>query len=114
MISPHFDRREFACNCGCGLDTIDADTLMLCEVVRHIEGGPALVSSGHRCETYNRAVGGARDSMHLRGRAADLIVTKPRFVYDELCRLFPDRFGFGVYETWIHVDSRSVKARWTK
>jgi uncharacterized protein YcbK (DUF882 family) len=112
-LSPHFSRHEFRCPCGCGVDTVDADLLYLCEVVRKIEGKPVTVTSGHRCQDHNRAVGGGENSMHLWGRAADLAVSSPQRVYNELCRLFPDTYGFGLYRTHVHVDSRATKARWT-
>lgn len=111
-ISPHFSRHEFRCPCGCGLDTVDGDLLYLCEVVRAIEGRPITPTSGHRCIDHNAAVGGGASSMHLWGRAADLPVSSPQHVYDELCRLFPDSYGFGLYGTHVHVDSRTLKARW--
>ena len=48
----------------------------LCEVVleplRAFAGKPIVISSGYRCPTLNRAVGGVSQSQHLRGEAADL------------------------------------------
>lgn len=48
----------------------------LCEVVleplRAFAGKPIVISSGYRCPALNRAVGGASQSQHLRGEAADL------------------------------------------
>lgn len=112
-LSEHFSRREFACRCGCGLDTIDAETMRLCEIARAIEGGPAEVKSGHRCALHNAAVGGAVHSQHVLGRAADLGVSDPARVYQRLCDTFPDRYGFGLYATFVHVDSRGgPPARW--
>ena len=114
-LSENFSRAEFACRCGCGHDTVDAELLTLCEVVRHLEGGPVVVTSGHRCRVHNRRVGGASDSQHLYGRAADLIVSSPPEVYAYLKQRFPDRYGFGLYDRWVHVDSRSgPAARWGK
>ena len=48
----------------------------LCEEVleplrEHI-GEPIYVSSGYRCPELNRAVGGVRNSQHMRGEAADI------------------------------------------
>lgn len=113
-LSAHFDRAEFRCPCGCGGDTVDGELLYLCEVVRAIVGKPVTVTSGFRCVDHNAAVGGAENSQHLWGRAADLAVPAPLAVYQELCTLFPDTYGFGVYGTYIHVDSRGEKARWQK
>ena len=46
----------------------------LCEEVleplREHFGEPVYVSSGYRCEELNRAVGGVRNSQHMRGEAA--------------------------------------------
>ena len=48
----------------------------LCEVVletlRAYARKPIVISSGYRCPALNRAVGGASQSQHLRGEAADL------------------------------------------
>ena len=48
----------------------------LCEEVleplREHFGEPVYVSSGYRCEELNRAVGGVRNSQHMRGEAADI------------------------------------------
>jgi len=119
-LSDHFSRSEFRCKCqNCGRDTVDTELLMLCEIVRHVEGGPVAVTSGHRCRAHNKRVGGAQPmganpgSQHLYGRAADLIVSSPAEVYAYLCRRFPDKYGFGLYDRWVHVDSRSgPPARW--
>lgn len=42
--------------------------------IREKWGGPITVNSGFRCEELNRLVGGARNSEHLSGRAADITV----------------------------------------
>ena len=39
-LSEHFSRLEVACRCGCGLDSMAAETLEIAEVVREFEGGP--------------------------------------------------------------------------
>ena len=36
-------------------------------------GRPIIVTSGYRCKELNAAVGGARNSQHLKGQAADII-----------------------------------------
>lgn len=43
------------------------------ERVRALLGGPLLISSGYRCPSLNKAIGGARDSAHLQGYAADFV-----------------------------------------
>ncbi len=36
-------------------------------------GRPIIVTSGYRCKELNAAVGGARNSQHLKGQAADIM-----------------------------------------
>lgn len=37
--------------------------------------GPVIINSGYRCYMVNQAVGGAKDSWHLKGCAADIRVS---------------------------------------
>jgi len=113
-ISKHFNRKEFACKCGCGFDTVDVKTLELAEEVRQFTGKPVIVHSGCRCATHNRMVGGAPNSQHKKARAADLGVDNPLEVYNYLCKKYPDMYGFGLYSTFVHVDTRTNgPARWS-
>lgn len=112
----HFKRKEFACRCSCGFDTVDIDTLRVCNEVRDFEGAPVTVSSGCRCVNHNSAVGGAVNSHHVKARAADLIVADPEKTYKYLCNQYPDKYGFGLYvdRGFVHIDTRSgAPARWT-
>lgn len=47
------------------------------ELVRTLLGAPLHISSGYRCPELNLAIGGARNSQHLAGQAADF--TAPKF-----------------------------------
>lgn len=47
------------------------------ERVRSVLSVPIYVSSGYRCAKLNSAIGGARDSQHMQGLAADF--TAPEF-----------------------------------
>lgn len=113
-ISKHFNRTEFECHCGCGLNTVDVELLQICEQVRLWNGDkPLHVDSGCRCPSHNHAVGGTKHSQHKLGRAADLKVDDPQKIYDLLCQHYPGKFGFGLYKTFVHVDSRSDATRWS-
>ena len=109
-ITPHFQRHEFACKCGCGADNIDPALAQMCETIREAVGVPVRVNSGVRCEKHNAKVGGVKDSYHIHGKAADLSCTLGarklfeaiRGLYDagklpglEYCLLYP---------TFVHVD----------
>jgi uncharacterized protein YcbK (DUF882 family) len=114
-LTEHFSRREFACPDGCGRDTADVELLRVLERLRRAFGAPVIVTSGHRCPEHNAAVGGAPDSQHLYGRAADIQVedATPDEVYRYLTERYPTRYGIGRYDGWTHVDTRSgPPARW--
>jgi uncharacterized protein YcbK (DUF882 family) len=113
-LSTNFSRHEFACKCGCGLDTVDYQTLAVLEDVRD-EFGRVAVSSGCRCESYNSAVGSSDTSQHPKCRAADFTTERgtPGEVQAWLKSRFPDDYGIGSYETFTHIDTRSSgPARW--
>jgi uncharacterized protein YcbK (DUF882 family) len=113
-LSKNFSRSEFACTCGCGFDTVDAALLGILQALRDHFGESVTVTSGCRCEAHNAAVGGAENSMHLTGKAADTVVdnVSPEDVYCYLFALYPDTCGIGLYEGWVHLDSRTERARW--
>jgi uncharacterized protein YcbK (DUF882 family) len=111
----HFQRKEYACKCGCGFDTVDFDLLRLCNEVREFEGDAVIVSSGCRCLDHNNKIGGVLGSQHTLGRAADLHVSDPWKTHQYLCRQYPNQYGFGVYDNFVHVDTRTNgPVRWDK
>ena len=73
-ISKNFNRSEFACKCGCGYDNVDAMTLEIVQSVRDHFGQSVTITSGCRCPEYNAVVGGSKNSQHVKGRAADIVV----------------------------------------
>lgn len=44
------------------------------EVIRIAMNTPLYITSGYRCERLNAEVGGVRDSLHMKGCAADIRV----------------------------------------
>lgn len=80
----------------------------LLDPVRELWGKPIIVTSGYRCAALNRAVGGARNSHHLKGMAAD-ITTGSQADNRQLFQLIMqsslpftqliDEHGF----SWIHI-----------
>jgi uncharacterized protein YcbK (DUF882 family) len=114
-LSPNFHRFEMACKCGCGYDTVDAELLAVLQKLRDHFGVPVRITSGTRCPAHNRIIQGSADSMHLRGRAADIQLTGilAASVADYLEQQYPDRYGIGRYRDFTHIDTRSGPlARW--
>lgn len=117
-LSKDFSRSEFACKCGCGYDTVDAELLAAVQKVRDRFGERVKILSGCRCKAHNKAVGGEPQSLHLLGRAADIFVenvtTMSVKLYAE--EVVGDKGGVGFYpdNKFVHIDSRGHKARWTR
>jgi uncharacterized protein YcbK (DUF882 family) len=113
-LSTHFDRKEFACKCGCGFDTVDTHLIEMLEAARQHFGYPALINCGCRCASRNSLVGGAANSQHMLGKAADIRVKgyTPAEVAGWFEKTYPDSRGIGRYNSFTHVDSRAARARW--
>lgn len=90
---------------------MDKNLLLKLEQLRYNLGGKAIIiNSGYRSPAHNKRVGGATNSQHLYGRAADIVVrgVSPSRVYAEADKLFN---GVGRYNTFTHVDTRAGRAR---
>ena len=74
-------------------------------------GKPVYVNSGYRCPQLNRAVGGAADSQHLKGEAADITAGSPaenRRLFNYIMRYLPfDQLIDERDGQWVHVSYRS-------
>jgi len=76
------------------------------EPIRKGTGKPIRVSSGYRSPKLNKAIGGAKTSQHIEGRAADIVaigmsvqelyewIRDSRIVYDQLIQEF---------DSWVHI-----------
>ena len=70
----HFKKNEFTCKCGCGMNNISIELVKVLEEIRNHFGQPCIVTSGCRCATHNKRVGGVQGSRHVVGKAADIYV----------------------------------------
>jgi hypothetical protein len=81
---------------------------------RHRLGKPLRINSAYRNAAYNRAIGGAPASIHMRGGALDLSgspVTLRRILREMRDEgLF--KGGIGRYPTFTHVDVRGKNVDW--
>ncbi len=115
-ISKHLNRYEFACSDGCGLDTVDAELVMVIEDVREHFDAPVVITGGNRCKRQNRKAGGSATSKHLDCQAADFRVEGVHAdeVAEYLLRKYPAKYGIGRYIGRTHIDVRPTTARWDK
>ena len=112
-LTRNFARAEFACKCGCGFNDVDIELAFRLQAFRDQLGEPIQVLSGCRCPQHNRLVGGARNSQHLHGKAADISVhglSAPTLA--TLCSTSGLFKGIGSYPGFVHVDVRLRPARW--
>jgi zinc D-Ala-D-Ala carboxypeptidase len=68
-LSGHFVVAELACH-HCGKAYVRRELLRGLEALRAVVG-PVVLVDAYRCAEHNAAVGGAGDSMHMYGYAAD-------------------------------------------
>ena len=88
------------------MHTVSADLLSLLEAIRSKVKKAVHVTSGRRCTEHNAKIGGALNSQHLKGRAADIMVKGLSPVglgWIAYCCGAP---GVIVYSNWVHVDTR--------
>ena len=119
----YFTRNEFRCTCPrCGGFPVEPEETMVRVVdeIRRRAGTPITIvdsgGSGIRCPEHNVEVGGAANSEHLYGRAADLHSNlSPAELYriaEEVTKeMIPGRGGIGIYRWGIHVDTGAY-SRW--
>lgn len=118
-LSKNLKVSEFAChgNGCCSTVMIDDQLVKYVQMIRDHFGKPITITSGYRCATHNRNVGGATGSRHAKGQAADIVVqgVAPAEVakYAESIGIK----GIGLYETakdghFVHIDTRTSKSFW--
>lgn len=120
-LSKNFTSREFRCGlggpCNCTTTLIDSKLVEYLQKIRDYFGAEVEITSGYRCPSYNRSVGGVTGSRHSKGQAADIVVkgVAPRRVaaYAEYIGVK----GIGLYETakdghFVHIDTRDYKSFW--
>jgi uncharacterized protein YcbK (DUF882 family) len=121
-LTEHFTAAEFACPCpDCAINYIDYDLVNKLELLR-VALGPLKITSGYRCPSHNKTVGGVPDSAHQAGMAADVQpvhISKEAIdaLFEKSTELF-DNIGDGRRLYFVHVDVRApkpngVKRTWT-
>lgn len=82
---------KFKCPC-CGKGDIDARIKGKLRMLERLLMSNITITSGYRCENYNREVGGVEDSKHTKGLAVDFYV--PTWLGHELRELVAPYFDY--------------------
>jgi len=111
-FAPNFAVGEFACKDGSDTILIDTQLAYYLQKIRDHFGKAVKINSGFRTPSYNAKVGGASESQHVLGTAADIVVdgVTPHQVAEYADQI--GMCGIGIYKTFTHVDVRPEKARW--
>lgn len=121
-LTANFSKSEFECSDGSEMPLEVFNNVIKVaenlEVLRAHFNTPVNINSAYRSPVYNRSVGGAVNSQHLSGKAADVVMDgiPPSEVADAIeflidCGLMQEG-GLGRYDTFTHYDIRGTKARW--
>jgi uncharacterized protein YcbK (DUF882 family) len=107
----HFSFEEIQCHCGCGQAIINAALLEMAEALRAYLGQPMITHCINRCVAHNAAVGGEKNSYHIKGWAMDFHCAgiSMKELHEKCIGLWKSRSiltgGLGIYEWGIHIDS---------
>lgn len=77
-------------------------------------GSSIIVNSGYRTYSYNKRIGGAKNSMHMYGIAADIRPSdgNVKRLYKICADYLGGKHGLGKYDTFVHIDMRINTSRW--
>ena len=121
-LTANFSLSEFKCK-----DGTDVPTELMPNVkklanelqkLRDLLDEPIYINSGYRTPSYNKKIGGARNSFHVQAKAADIVVKSlsPKQLHSKIEYFISQGVlnfkGIGLYSTFVHVDVRDKKARW--
>lgn len=120
-LSRNFSVKEFSCKCPCGRSLMDDELVKSLQKLRLRYGQPIYLTSAYRCEMHNIKVGGAPRSLHKKGMAVDIDLSKMggsdlirliRLSQDpvEGFRMFN---GLGLGDNKLHLDIRSDPVAWS-
>lgn len=112
-VAKDFKVREFRCRDGSDKILICKETVEILQAVRDYFGRPVGINSAYRTEWWNKKVGGASSSQHVKGTACDIRVAGvPSWAVAGFLEMNYRNNGIGYYPTFTHIDSRGYRSLW--
>jgi uncharacterized protein YcbK (DUF882 family) len=121
-MTKNFSKEEFDCSDGSEMNIAIYHNMVKVanqlQILRNYIGKPITVNSAYRSQEYNASIGGAKNSQHIMGRAADIVVKgmSSLAVHTTIELLIEKgdmlQGGLGLYDSFVHYDIRGTKARW--
>lgn len=91
---------------------LNPELVHLLDKARDLAGVPFVITSGYRDEAYNKKVGGAKDSAHLKGLAVDIRFKNSVELFaivNGLLKAGFNRIGISFNGNFVHVDIDNKK-----
>lgn len=124
QLTKDFFISEFTCNDGTPVPVELMPNVQLLsdnlQVLRNYLKEPIRINSGYRTPSWNKKIGGEKNSLHIKAMAADINIASktPKQIAAIIEKLIKEgkmmQGGLGTYPSWVHYDVRGSKARWQK
>jgi zinc D-Ala-D-Ala carboxypeptidase len=103
-VSRNFTLGELASKDGANIVLLHPALIIALQTIRDHVGKPIRVNSAFRSPTHNKAIGGASNSLHTLGLAADVVIDGMTPI--EVASLANDMGlgGIKAYPTFTHID----------
>jgi len=108
-LSRSFTLGELASKDGADIVIVHPALLIGLQALRDVLNKPIKINSGYRSPEHNKAIGGASNSLHTLGLAADVVVEGVTPIH--IASIARD-LGFGgvkAYPTFTHVDVGKIR-----
>jgi len=122
QLTHNFNLSEFQCKCGCKMPDAVFENIkelvIYLQYIREYLDEPIKLTNAYRCKEHNKRIGGAKNSQHILGKAADIQCKKiypsvmADLIEDLIKKNYIEEGGVGRYNTFTHYDIRGTKARW--
>ena len=106
----NFQLSEFKCPC-CGENKITGALVTKLQSLRDMINMPIHITSGYRCQLYNKKIGGYINSKHKKGEAGDIQALMSKVFLAKMA----ENVGFkriGLYPNHVHLELGDKPLYW--